>query len=276
MDVTVLRSTFDRYPRLSREVEHDLAVRAKQGDKLALDELVRSNLRFVLPIALRYRRYGVPINDLVSEGALGLMIAAEKFDPERGTRFVTYCAHWAKAMMLDFVIRSHSMVRLSAGSLRSKVFFQLRKDKEKLLRENIDRDEAIAILAKRYGTNPERLARLAVRMEVRDVHGDAPVAHDAHVTLFDSLAAEEQSQEDAFAQKEQRDMLESKVREAVALLDERERFIVRVRVMADDPDEMSLAELGRTLGVSRERARQIEARAKEKLRRQLSALDFAA
>jgi RNA polymerase sigma-32 factor len=271
MDVTNFRADFDKYPRLTREREHVLAVKAKKGNKAALDELVRSNLRYVLPIALRYRRYGVPIADLVSEGALGLMVAAEKFDPERGTRFVTYCAHWAKAMMLDFVIRNHSLVRLSAGSLRSKVFFQLRKDKDQLLREHgIGRDEAIEILAARYGTNPERLSRLAVRLEARDVAGDAPMAMEANTTVFDNIPTDEPSQEETFATKERALQVKTKVLEAVALLDERERFIVRVRVMADDPEEMSLAELGRTLGVSRERARQIEARAKEKLRQRLA------
>jgi RNA polymerase sigma-32 factor len=180
-------------------------------------------------------------------------------------------------MMLDFVIRSHSVVRLSAGSLRSKVFFQLRKDKDQLFREQgIGRDEAIEILAARYGTNPERLARLAVRLEARDVAGDSPVAQETNTTIFDNLATDEPSQEETFAVKEQAAQLKTKVREAVALLDERERYIVRVRVMADDPEEMSLAELGRTLGVSRERARQIEARAKEKLRQRLSEVEYAA
>lgn len=256
-------------PLLTREEEHAVAERARKGDPAAARKLIRANLRYVTPIALGYRRYGVPVGELIAEGNVGLMVAIGKFDPERGTRFVTYAAHWIRAYMLEHIIRSFSMVGLGGGPLRSKVFFRLRREKAKLAASGASADEVNETLAKQFGTSAERIAVLAQRLEVRDVSVDAKVRDDGGNTVLDTMASNDPSPEETFLEDESTRELNTRVRTAMAALDARERFIVEARVMADDPDELSLAEIGRRLGVSRERARQIEARAKEKLRRQL-------
>ena len=131
-------------PPLSREDEYDLACRIRdvEGDEDAARRLIEANLRYVVAIALSYRRYGVRVADLISEGNVGLMIALKKFDPSRGTRFVTYAAHWIRAYVLDHVIRAWSIVGVGAGPLRSKVFFRLRREKARILASTSDATEA--------------------------------------------------------------------------------------------------------------------------------------
>jgi len=255
---------------LSREEEHDLACRVRDAnDPQAARQLIEANLRYVVAIALSYRRYGVRLADLISEGNVGLMIALRKFDPTRGTRFVTYAAHWIRAYVLDHVIRAWSIVGVGAGPLRSKVFFRLRREKARILASTSDAVEANERLAERFGTTTDKIALLAHRLEARDVSLDAKVFDDGASTVLDTLPGQGPSQEEEFFVHERSSAVHARVREAVQKLDPRERFIVEVRMMADGPEELSLAEIGRRLGVSRERARQLEARAKQKLRRHL-------
>jgi RNA polymerase sigma-32 factor len=278
-DATTTSPTISSYiadvqhlPMLSREDEHELAVRHRSGeDPGAGAKLIEANLRYVVAIAITYRRYGLPLADLVSAGNVGLVTALAKFDPERGTRFLTYAAHWIRAYILDHVLRGYSLVGVGAGALRSKVFFRLRRERARVAAETNDPGEAMEKLAVRFGTTPEKIAVLAQRLEARDVSLDLPLREEGAPTLLDTLASTTPSQETAYADCERKEAIESRVRAAVAELDPRERYIVEARMMADDPDELSLAELGRRLGVSRERARQLEARAKEKLRRRLAA-----
>ncbi len=255
---------------LSREREYELACLVRdRDDREAARQLVEANLRYVVAIALSYRRYGVRLADLVSEGNVGLMIALKKFDPDRGTRFVTYAAHWIRAYVLDHVIRAWSVVGFGAGPLRSKVFFRLRREKARILASTSDAVEANEKLAERFGTSSEKIALLAHRLEARDVSLDAKVFEDGAVTVLDTLPSARPSQEDEYLGAERSSAVHARIREAVEKLDPRERFIVEVRMMADGADELSLAEIGRRLGVSRERARQLEARAKQKIRRHL-------
>jgi RNA polymerase sigma-32 factor len=255
---------------LSREEEYELACRVRDmDDRAAARRLVEANLRYVVAIALSYRRYGVRLADLISEGNVGLMIALRKFDPSRGTRFVTYAAHWIRAYVLDHVIRAWSIVGVGAGPLRSKVFFRLRREKAKILAATSDMVEANERLAARFGTTSDKIALLAHRLEARDLSLDTKVFDDGSATVLDTLAGGGPTQEDEYLTHERSSAIHECVRAAVEKLDPRERFIVEVRMMADGAEELSLAEIGRRLGVSRERARQLEARAKQKLRRQL-------
>jgi RNA polymerase sigma-32 factor len=259
-------------PRLTREEEHDLAVQVRDsGDAVALDKLTRANLRYVVAIAIKYRRYRVPISELVSEGSIGLVVAARKFDPDRGTRFVTYAAHWIRAFMLDHVIRGSSMVANGSGPMRSKMFFRLRREKALLVGQGFEPAEVAERLAASFGTTVEKLRTMEERLEARDVSIDAPVYEDGTGTVLDGMASTDMSQEEELSRAEQAFQLSARVRDAVSDLDPRERFIVEARLMADAPSELSLAEIGRRLGVSRERARQIEARAKQKIKKLLQA-----
>src|SRR6187402_2734452 len=129
-DVAFYMAEAKRAPRLEREQEMALALRWKhQGDRAAGDTLARANLRHVVAVAMKYRRYGVPVSELIAEGNFGVVHALGKFDPERGIRFVTYAAHWVRAYILDHVIKSWSMVGGGSGPLRSKMFFKLRRER---------------------------------------------------------------------------------------------------------------------------------------------------
>ena len=257
-------------PPLTREAEFELACRVRDhDDAVAARKLIEANLRYVVAIALSYRRYGVRLADLVSEGNVGLMTALKKFDPSRGTRFVTYAAHWIRAFVLDHVIRGWSIVGVGAGPLRSKVFFRLRREKAKILASTSDVAIANEKLAERFGTTTEKITAFAQRLEARDVSLDTKVFDDGGATVLDTIPSPLPSQEESFLRTERANEIRTSVREAVDELDPRERYIVEVRMMAEGAEELSLAEIGRRLGVSRERARQLEARAKMKLRRRL-------
>jgi RNA polymerase sigma-32 factor len=257
-------------PRLSRETEHDLAVRARGGDAAAGHALVEANLRFVVAVALQYRRYGISPWELIAEGSLGLMMAVRKFDPERGTRFVTYAGYWIRAYVLDLVVKSASMVGAGSGVLRSKLFFRLRRERAQIANLEQDPERRIELLAERFNVAPDKARAMLSQLDARDVSLDVMLHPESGVTMLDTLRDDHAGQEDELAAAEQKQRVHSELSDALRTLDRRERFIVEKRIMGDD--ELSLAELGRQLGVSRERARQLEARAKRKLRRQLEAL----
>jgi RNA polymerase sigma-32 factor len=258
-------------PLLDRETEHDIAVRALAGDAEAKNALVRANLRFVVAIALSYRRYGIRIADLIAEGNLGLMIAAGKFDPERGTRFVTYAGYWIRALILDLIVRSSTMVGAGSGPLRSKLFFRLRRERARIGNLVPDVHERNAILAQQFETSEEKMEEMLRRLDARDVSLDQPVHPESGVTMLDALEDETSATpEQATALHESGGRVKERLHAALSRLDKRELYIVQQRYMGDE--EVSLAEIGRELGVSRERARQLEARAKQKLREQLDDL----
>jgi RNA polymerase sigma-32 factor len=260
-----------RIPRLSREVEHELALQAHAGDTHAAHRLVEANLRFVIAVALQYRRYGIPVAELIAEGSLGLMLAVRKFDPERGTRFVTYAGYWIRAYVLDLVVKSASLVGGGSGALRSKLFFRLRRERARVANQEQDPTRVVEEMALRFKVEPERMARMLRQIDARDVSLDVSQHSDSAVSMLETLRDDSQSQEDELVASEWQHGLNDKLGVALGTLDRRERYIVEQRIMGED--EVSLAELGRQLGVSRERARQIEARAKRKLRKRLVGLE---
>lgn len=260
-------------PKLSREEEETLLERwYSHEDVRARDELVNTQLRYVVAIALKYKRYGVPVSELVAEGNFGVVHALKKFEPARGNRFVTYAAYWIRAYILNYIIRSWSLVGVGSGALRSKMFFKLRRERIRvtnLLGEGEAADDA---LAERLSIPKEKLGSMLRRLEARDVSLDTPLFDDSGATLIDALANTSANQEDKLIESRRGIRVQSLVRDAVKDLDKRERYIVENRMMADAEDEMSLAEIGRRLGVSRERARQLEARAKRKLEARITQL----
>lgn len=260
-------------PKLSREEEEGLLERwYSHSEVRARDELVNTQLRYVVAIALKYKRYGVPVSELVAEGNFGVVHALKKFEPARGNRFVTYAAYWIRAYILNYIIRSWSLVGVGSGALRSKMFFKLRRERIRvtnLLGEGEAADDA---LAERLSIPKEKLGGMLRRLEARDVSLDTPLFDDSGATLIDALANTSANQEDKLIESRRGVRVQSLVRDAVKDLDKRERYIVENRMMADAEDEMSLAEIGRRLGVSRERARQLEARAKRKLEARITQL----
>lgn len=262
-----------KYEPLSREAEMELAVRFRDhNDQRAADRLVRAHMRYVVATAIKYKRYGVPLNELISEGNFGLVHALRKFDPDRGFRFVTYAAYWIRAYILNYIIRSWSLVGSGSGALRSKMFFKLRRERVRLANLVGDRDEAEEMLAKRLNVSRVQLTNMLRRLEARDVSLDTKVFDDSATSMVDTLVSPDDSQESQLATDQVHDRMQLVVSHAVEKLDPRERYIVETRLMSDPEERASLAEIGRKLGVSRERARQLEARAKMKLRNVLVAM----
>jgi RNA polymerase sigma-32 factor len=277
--VNEARGEFSRYlsnvhshETLTREQEQELVRSHHAGNPAAKDELIAAHLRYVVAIAVRYRRYGVPLEELVSEGNFGLVHALGKFDENRGTRFVTYAAYWIRAYILNHVIRSWSLVGSGSGALRSKMFFKLRRERVRIANQVGDGPEADALLAESLGMPETTVKAMLRRLEARDVSLDAKPFDGSATTLGDLLVASDNDQEATLSSTELGGRVRDAVQSAVAGLDERERYIAENRLMADSEDELSLAEIGRRLGVSRERARQLEARAKKKLRARIEEL----
>lgn len=274
-------ASLDRYiqqvraiPKLSREEEHKLAIRVREGDQDAADKLVEANLRYVIAIGLQYRRYGVTLGDLIAEGSVGLVTAVRKFDPYRGTRFVTYAGYWIRAFVLEAVVRSSTMVGAGSGPFRSKLFFRLRRERARLSNLIADPEELIAQLASDFDTTPEKMAGLLRRLDQREISLDGPAYHDSEATLVEMLPGTAEPQDLIVERRRRQSGIELRLEGALSVLDDRERLIVEKRILSDDA--ASLASLGRELGVSRERARQLEARAKKKLAEELKDLAPAA
>lgn len=274
-------ASLDRYiqqvraiPKLSREDEHQLALLVVEGDQSAADKLVEANLRYVIAIALQYRRYGVRLGDLIAEGSVGLVTAVRKFDPHRGTRFVTYAGYWIRAFVLEAVVRSSTMVGAGSGPFRSKLFFRLRRERARLSNLIADPDELTERLASDFDTTKEKMIELLRRLDQREISLDAPAYHDSDSTLVEMLPGSAEPQDQIVARRRRQSGIQARLAGALSVLDDRERLIVEKRILSDDA--ASLASLGRELGVSRERARQLEARAKRKLAEELKDLAPAA
>src|SRR5262245_33692300 len=203
-------STLTRYiarvravPRLSREDEHALAVRMRAGDTAAAHQLVEANLRFVVAIALQYRRYGIPVWDLIAEGSLGLMMAVRKFDPERGTRFVTYAGYWIRAYVLDLVVKSTSMVGAGSGVLRSKLFFRLRRERAQIASREQDPERRLELLAERFNVDTDKARAMLSQLDARDVSLDGQVHPESGMTLLDTLRDESDQERELMASEHQ-------------------------------------------------------------------------
>lgn len=269
--------TVQHYPQHTREEELELVKAYREhGNEDAREALVRAHLRHVVAIALKYRRYGLPVADLVAEGNFGIVHALSKFDAGRGTRFVTYAAYWIRAYILNYIIRSWSLVGVGSGALRSKTFFKLRRERVRITNLVGEGPEADELLAQSMNMPVEKVSAMVRRLESRDLSLDAQVWDDSATTVLDTLVSPGNDQETQMGDREVRINVEAVVRDSLKHLDQRERYIVEKRIMADREDELSLAEIGRRLGVSRERARQLEARARRKLKGRISQISEAA
>lgn len=253
------------YPRLTRDEELELGRRIRDfKDKAAAERLARSHLRAVLAVALKFRFYGVPVSELVAEGNCGLVDALQRFDAERGVRFATYATYWIRAYILAYVIRSTTLVSGSSGLVRSQLYFKVRRERNRmatLLGDGAAADEA---LARRLGLSAKRLHSVLERLDCRDVSLDVP--SEQGVGRFGDSLASSDDPESSYFEGRCSDVAGAAVAAALLDLDPRERFIAERRLMAAPGEEMSLADIARTMGVSRERARQLEERAKRKLK----------
>ncbi len=242
---------------LTREAEQALARRYLAGDRRAGDQLVAACLPFVVTIALEYRLWGVPLEDVVQQGNIGLLRAAAKFDPGKDCRLATYAAYWIRAEIREFVVRAFRIVRIGTTKAERRALRAYRTGK----------DTSTAGLAEASGLSEERVAKLIPILAAREASLDAGV--DDQAPMVERMASPEPSPEEAACCSERSLRARGLVKAALRTLSEREQLIVRERIMADDPP--TLQALGERLGVSKERVRQLEERARGKLRRELGA-----
>jgi len=257
-----------KFPLLEPEEEYMLAVRYQsRGDTDAAHRLVTSHLRLVAKIAMKYKGYGLPMADLVSEGSIGLMKAVKKFEPERGFRLSTYAMWWIKAAITEHILKSWSLVKLGTVASQKKLFFSLRKIKSRL--SIMDTGELTDSQAREIATmtkvSVDDVKNMNRRLSARDYSLNAKVTEDETVEFIDTLVDDRLSPEAQLGAREEHGAKGNLLYEAISALPERERAIFTERRLSDDPK--TLEELGAVYGVSRERIRQLEARAFEKVKK---------
>ena len=261
-----------RFPVLEVEEEYMLAQRWRErGDMDAAHELVTSQLRLVAKIAMGYRGYGLPLADLVSEGNIGLMKAVKKFEPERGFRLSTYAMWWIRAAITEYVLRSWSMVKMGTVAAQKKLFFSLRKVKGRLnILDNGElAPEQAARLAKVLDVSESEVIDMNRRLVGHDVSLNAPLSGDEGVEFQDTLVDNKPSPESQAADGEELTHRRALLKRALSVLPARERHILTERRLNDDP--VTLEHLGQIYGISRERVRQLEVRAFEKVQKAIMA-----
>jgi RNA polymerase sigma-32 factor len=259
----------DQYSLLSPSEEKQLAERWRRfGDQRAASRLVTGNLRFVVKIAFEYRTYGLRLLDLIQEGNLGLLVAVDRFDPERGVRLTTYAVWWIRAYIQEYIRRSWSLVRFGTTRAEQRCFYRLRRERQRLERQGGKADPER--LASALGIRREELEAIESRITRRDMSLDDPAYVDTDETRGDRIADDRPGPESALAEQELSEEARRRIREGLDALDPRERAILSRRYLASRP--ATLKELGAAFGISRERVRQLEARAKAKLRESLAPL----
>jgi RNA polymerase sigma-32 factor len=257
-----------RFPMLEPQEEYMLAKSWREhGDRDAAHRLVTSHLRLVAKIAMGYRGYGLPIGEVISEGNVGLMQAVKRFEPDKGFRLATYAMWWIKAAIQEYILRSWSLVKMGTTANQKKLFFNLRKAKSKIsaLEEGDLRPDQVKLIAKRLGVTEQDVIDMNRRLG-GDASLNAPIREDGDSGEWqDWLVDESPTQERIMVESEELDNRRKALSDALGVLNERERRIFEARRLADDP--ITLEELAEEFGVSRERVRQIEVRAFEKVQK---------
>ncbi|GEO82933.1 RNA polymerase sigma factor RpoH [Pararhodospirillum oryzae] len=255
-----------RYPMLEAHEEYALAKRLQEeGDREAAHRLITSHLRLVAKLAMGYRHYGLPISDLVAEGNIGLIKAVKKFEPDRGFRLATYAMWWIKASINEYILNSWSLVKVGTVAAQKKLFFNLRRLKAKLgvYEEGDMPAEAVSHIAQTLKVSESDVVMMNRRLAAPDSSLNVPVGEDQSMDRMDLLVDDTENQEERYAMHEEQQVGRQLLRDALSTLTERERHIITARRLRSEP--VTLEELGGEYGVSRERVRQIENRAFEKL-----------
>ncbi len=257
-----------RFPMLEPQEEYMLAKSWREhGDRDAAHKLVTSHLRLVAKIAMGYRGYGLPISEVISEGNVGLMQAVKRFEPEKGFRLATYAMWWIRASIQEYILRSWSLVKMGTTAAQKKLFFNLRKAKSQIsaLEEGDLRPDQVKQIATKLGVTEQDVVDMNRRLS-GDASLNAPIREDSEGGEWqDWLVDERLDQEEQLAESEELDNRRTALSGALSVLNDRERRIFEARRLSDDP--MTLEDLASEFGVSRERVRQIEVRAFEKVQK---------
>jgi RNA polymerase sigma-32 factor len=260
-----------RFPMLEPQEEYMLAKRWREhGDREAAHKLVTSHLRLVAKIAMGYRGYGLPIGEVISEGNVGLMQAVKRFEPDKGFKLATYAMWWIRASIQEYILRSWSLVKMGTTASQKKLFFNLRKAKSRIsaLDEGDLRDDQVESISRRLGVPKQDVIEMNRRLG-GDASLNAPLREEGEGEWQDWLVDESANQEAQLAEREESDARLDALRGALGVLNLRERRIFEARRLADEP--ITLEELSTEFGVSRERVRQIEVRAFEKVQEAVKA-----
>jgi RNA polymerase sigma-32 factor len=263
-----------KFPILAPEQEYMLAKRFEEhGDTDAAAQLVTSHLRLVAKIAMGYRGYGLPVSELISEGNIGLMQGVKKFEADRGFRLATYAMWWIRASIQEFILRSWSLVKMGTTAAQKKLFFNLRRMKAKLdaFEDGDLKPEDVAKIATDLGVTEDEVVSMNRRMAMGgDTSLNVPMREDGEGQWQDWLADDEPLQDEVVAEAQEADVRHDMLVSAMENLNDREKHILTERRLTDDPK--TLEELSQVYGVSRERVRQIEVRAFEKLQKAMMRL----
>jgi RNA polymerase sigma-32 factor len=253
----------NRIPLLSAEAEFDLAVKLKKYKNIKdAEKLVVANLRFVVKIAYEYKNYNVKLGDLIQEGNIGLMHAVKKFDPHKGYRLISYAVWWIRAYIQNYIIRSWSMVKIGTTQAQRKLFFKLNKAKKELEALS-EKNPEFKEIAETLNVKTIDVEEMDLRLTNRDVSLNTSLNDESDATYLDFLTYQGNDQETDLIKKEEMDSVQKPISGAMEKLNEKEAFIVKNRIMADDP--LTLQEVGDHYQITRERARQIEKQAIKKL-----------
>ena len=261
-----------KFPLLSSEEEYTLANRWQvHKDTNAAHQLVTSHLRLVAKIAMGYKGYGLPITDIISEGNIGLMQAAQKFDPEKGFRLTTYAMWWIKAAMQEYILRSWSLVKIGTTAVQKKLFFNLRSAKNRIqaYEEGDLKQENLEKISNQLNVPEKEVINMNRKLSGGDPSLNASIKTDGEKTgeWQDWLESDEPNQEETYSEREEENLRKEMINESLQVLNERELDIIQTRKLSDTPT--TLEDLSEKYNISRERIRQIEVRALEKVKEAL-------
>jgi len=268
--LSIYLAQIKKFPMLDAEEEYMLAKNWRENGNLnAAHKLVTSHLRLVAKIAMGYRGYGLPVNELISEGNLGLMQAVKKFDPEKGFRLATYAMWWIKASIQEYVLRSWSLVKMGTTTAQKKLFFNLKKLKNQIApgQEGDLKDEQVNEISKRLDVDSHEVINMNRRMMGQEKSLNDPIKNGETDEWQDWLVDDSLDQELVFSQKQEYDDKKELLDSAMKILNEREKEIIISRRLSEEPK--TLDELSKKYKISRERIRQIETKAFEKLQKSM-------
>jgi RNA polymerase sigma-32 factor len=268
--LSIYLAQIKKFPMLDAEEEYMLAKNWRESGNLkSAHKLVTSHLRLVAKIAMGYRGYGLPVNELISEGNIGLMQAVKKFDPEKGFRLATYAMWWIKAAIQEYVLRSWSMVKMGTTTAQKKLFFNLKKIKNQIAPQQ-DGDlktEHVEEISKRLNVNSDEVVNMNRRLMGHEKSLNDKIKAGENDEWQDWLVDENLDQELALSQKQELDEKKESLYQSIKILTEREREILEERRLTENPK--TLEELSKKYNISRERIRQIETKAFEKLQKSM-------
>lgn len=270
-NLDVYMTEINRFPLLTPQDEFKLSVRLKKYyDMDAAEKLIVSNLRFVVKIAHEYRNYGYKLGDLIQEGNIGLIHAVKKFDPYKGYRLISYAVWWIRAYIQNYLIKSWSLVKIGTTQAQRKLFFKLSQARNKLERLS-KRNPEFSEIAESLGVKGSEVCEMDMRMGTRDLSLNEIIGDDGDTPHLDFLVHDGDDQETSLIKEEEKSLVKRDIAGVLAKLSERESFIIRNRVMADEP--LTLQEIGDKYKITRERIRQIEKKALQKVQMALPCLN---